>query len=107
MKTITIASLAAVVALVAAPAFAQTAAPMPMTAAAPAAGALSVKTTPIGVLMANPAAKAVLEKETPQIDQYLDQIKDMTLTEVAPMSQGALDDAKLQAIQAELDAIKS
>jgi len=42
----------------------------------------------------------------PGIDQYLDQIKDMTLAQVAPMSQGAIDDAKLKTIQADLDAIK-
>jgi hypothetical protein len=33
----------------------------------------------------------------------MDQIKDMTLAQVAPMSQGAIDDAKLKQIQADLD----
>jgi hypothetical protein len=42
----------------------------------------------------------------PTLEQYMDQIKDMTLAQVAPMSQGALDDAKLKVIQTELDAIK-
>jgi len=56
--------------------------------------------------MANDKAKAVLQKDVPGIEQYLDQIKDMTLTQVAPMSQGAIDDAKLKQIQADLDKAK-
>ena len=109
MKTKLVAGLAALATLVAAPAFAQApAAPAAAPAAdAPApAGPLSVDKTPIGTIIANPAAKAVLEKEIPTIDQYYDQIKEMTLAQVAPMSQGALDDAKLKAIQAEFDKIK-
>jgi len=105
MKTKLVAGLAALATLAAAPAFAQdpaAAAPAP----AAAAGPLSVEKTPIGTIIANPAAKAVLEKEIPTIDQYYDQIKEMTLAQVAPMSQGAIDDAKLKAIQAQLDAIK-
>ncbi|MDB5499662.1 MAG: hypothetical protein JWP28_3693 [Phenylobacterium sp.] len=108
MKTTTIAALAALATLAAAPAFAQ--APAPATTPAPAAdaaaGPLSVDKTPIGALWANPASKAVLVKELPTIEQYMDQIKDMTLAQVAPMSQGAIDDAKLKVIQAEFDAIK-
>jgi len=104
MKTTTIAALAALASIASAPAFAQpAAAPAP---AAAAAGPLSVDKTPIGTLWANPASKAVLMKELPTIEQYMDQIKDMTLAQVAPMSQGAIDDAKLKAIQAELDKIK-
>ena len=105
MKTKLAAGFAALATLAAAPAFAQ--APAAAPAAAPtAAGPLSVETTPIGQIIANPAAKAVLEKEVPTIDQYYDQIREMTLAQVAPMSQGALDDAKLKAIQAEFDKIK-
>jgi hypothetical protein len=104
MKTTTLAALAALATLAAAPAFAQPGpSPAPATAAA---GPLSVEKTPIGTLWANPAAKAVLLKELPTLEQYMDQIKDMTLSQVAPMSQGAIDDAKLKAIQAELDKIK-
>jgi len=95
--------IAAALALAALPALAQT--PAPATAPA-AAGALSVQTTKIGDLIKNPAAKAALEKVLPEIPQYYDQIGDMTLAEVAPMSQGAIDDAKLKEIQAELDKIK-
>jgi len=104
MKTKLIVGLAALATLAAVPAFAQ--APAPAPAAAAAAGPLSVEKTPIGQIIANPAAKAVLEKAVPTIDQYYDQIKEMTLAQVAPMSQGALDDAKLKAIQAEFDKIK-
>ena len=104
MKTTTLAALAALATLAAAPALAQAPAAAPAPAAA--AGPLSVEKTPIGTLWANPAAKEVLVKQLPEIEQYMDQIKDMTLSQVAPMSQGAIDDAKLKAIQAELDKIK-
>jgi hypothetical protein len=93
MKTKIVAGLAALATLVAVPAFAQ----------APAAGPMSVDKTTIGALWANPTSKAILEKDVPGIDQYMDQIKDMTLAQVAPMSQGAIDDAKLKQIQADLD----
>ena len=107
MKTKLVAGLAALATLAAVPAFAQAPAPTAAPAAAPAAaGALSVEKTTIATLWANPAAKAVLLKELPPLEQYLDQIKDMTLAQVAPMSQGAIDDAKLKAIQTQLDAIK-
>jgi hypothetical protein len=103
MKTRIIAGFAALAALAAAPAFAQTPAP----AAAPAAaGKFSVEKTPIGTIWADPKGKEILLKQLPPLEQYMDQIKDMTLSQVAPMSQGAIDDAKLKAIQADLDAIK-
>jgi hypothetical protein len=104
MKTILITAFAALVVFAGAPALAQSA----PTAAAPTAPApgLSVQTTKIGVLMANPAAKAVLEKELPMIDNYMDQIRDMTLVEVAPKSSGIITEAKLKAIQTQFDAIK-
>jgi len=104
MKTTTLAALAALATLAAVPAFAQETAAAPAPAAA--AGPLSVEKTPIGTLWANPAAKEVLVKQLPELEQYMDQIKDMTLAQVAPMSQGAIDDAKLKAIQADLDKIK-
>jgi len=108
MKTLALAAALAAVA-VAAPAFAQDAhkdhaAAAP--AAAPAAGGLSVETTPIGDIIKNEKAKAALETALPEIPQFYDQIATMTLTQVAPMSQGAIDDAKLKAIQAEFDKIK-
>jgi hypothetical protein len=107
MKTIALAA-ALVVAAAAAPAIAQEhkdhAAPAG-AAAAPASGKLSVETTPIGDIIKNDKAKAVLEKALPPISQFYDQIATMTLSQVAPMSQGALDDAKLKEIQAEFDKL--
>ena len=102
MKTLALAAALAVTAL-AAPALAQTPAPAP--AAAPMAGKISVETTPIGDIIKNEKAKAALEAALPQITQFYDQIATMTLAQVAPMSQGALDDAKLKALQAEFDKI--
>jgi hypothetical protein len=102
-----VAGLAALATLAAVPAFAQApAAGATTTTTTTAGGPLSVDKTTIGALWANEKSKAVLVKDVPGIDQYLDQIKDMTLAQVAPMSQGAIDDAKLKAIQADLDAIK-
>lgn len=103
MKTIAIAAALAVAA-VSAPAVAQEHkdhAP----AAAPAAGKLSVETTPIGEIIKNEKAKAILETALPPITQFYDQIATMTLSQVAPMSQGAIDDAKLKEIQAEFDKL--
>jgi hypothetical protein len=105
MKTRLIAGFAALAALAAVPAFAQ----QPSSAQAPAAacaGKFCVDKTPIGTIWADPKGKEVLLKQLPPLEQYMDQIKDMTLAQVAPMSQGAIDDAKLKAIQADLDAIK-
>jgi hypothetical protein len=98
MKIQFVAGLAALATLAAVPAFAQ--------APAAADSAMSVEKTTIGALMANEKSKAVLQKDVPGIEQYLDQIKDMTLAQVAPMSQGAIDDAKLKQIQADLDKAK-
>jgi len=106
MKSIAIAAALAVASM-AAPALAQTPAPAPAAAPAAApAGKISVDTTPISDIVKNPAAKAALEAALPQIPQFYDQIGAMTLAQVAPMSQGALDDAKLKALQAEFDKIK-
>ena len=106
MKTRLIAGLAVLAALAAAPAFAQDDAKAPAPAATAAAGKYSVDKTPIGTIWADPKGKEVLLKQLPPLEQYMDQIKDMTLAQVAPMSQGAIDDAKLKAIQADLDGIK-
>ena len=107
MKTLAL-TAALAVAAIAAPAFAQdqTAAAAAPAAAAPAAGKISVETTPIGDIIKNAEAKATLEKALPEIPQFYDQIATMTLAQVAPMSQGALDDAKLKALQAEFDKLK-
>ena len=81
------------------------------TSPAPAAAApakASVDTTTIGDLMANPATMAVLQKDLPELisDPRLPQAKGMTLKEVEPYSEGKIDDAKLAAVQKDLDAAK-
>ena len=103
MKFATAAALAAIATLAAAPAFAQAPAAQ---ASASATAKISVETTKISDLIKNEKAKAALEKALPEITQFYDQIGEMTLAQVAPMSQGALDAAKLKALQAEFDQIK-
>jgi TolA-binding protein len=103
MKLQLVAGLAALATFAAVPALAQAPATTTTTTTTTTAGPMSVEKTTIGALWANPTSKAVLEKNVPGIEQYMDQIKDMTLAQVAPMSQGAIDDAKLKAIQADLD----
>jgi hypothetical protein len=66
---------------------------------------LSVETTPMNDILMNSAAKAALEAVVPAITQFYDQVGPMTLSQIAPMSQGAIDDAKLGEIQAAWDAI--
>ncbi|HEX7885188.1 MAG TPA: hypothetical protein VF474_04360 [Phenylobacterium sp.] len=113
MKTLAIAAALAVAA-VAAPAYAQDehmghhmpAAASDTPAAAPTLAKISVETTPIGDIIKNEKAKAALETAVPQIPQFYDQIATMTLAQVAPLSQGALDDAKLKALQAEFDKLQ-
>jgi hypothetical protein len=102
MKTIILAAGLALA--LAGSALAQTPAPA-APAAATAAGTLSVQTTPVGEIIKNATAKAALEGVLPEISQYYDQIATMTLAEIVPMSNGAIDAAKLAAIQAEFDKI--
>jgi hypothetical protein len=103
MKTIAI--VAAAAALIASPALAQQPAAEHANHSA-AAGALDVQKTKISEIIKNEKAKAALEKALPPISQFYDQIGEMTLAEVAPMSQGAIDDAKLKEIQTEFDKLK-
>ena len=83
-------------------AFAQ-AAPIPS-----APGAASVENTTIGDLLDNPVNKAVIAKDMPDLIAYpgLDQIKGMTLRAISAFPEAKLDDAKLTAIQKDLDAAK-
>ncbi len=90
MKTKLVAGLAALATLASA-------------ASALAADPLTVDKSTIGTIWADAKGKEVLQKDVPGIEQFMDQIKDMTLSQVAPMSQGAIDDAKLKQIQADLD----
>jgi hypothetical protein len=85
------------------------AAKTPAAAQTPAAAAPakpSVDGTTVGDLMANPATMAVLQKDVPAVlsDPRIEQAKGMTLKEIEPYSEGKLDDAKLAAIQKDLDA---
>ncbi|MET0271762.1 MAG: hypothetical protein ABW360_02095 [Phenylobacterium sp.] len=108
MKT-TIAALAALATLAAAPALAQapSSTTTTTTTTTTTAAALSIETTPIETLAANPAAKAVLDKDIPGLTSHeaYDQFKSMTLKQVQPMSQGALTDEMLAAVQADLDKL--
>jgi hypothetical protein len=106
--------LAAVaLATVATAAFAQTApAPAPDHAghamSAPAsAAALPTVASPIKDLLANPATAAVMEKHLPGVAQHpmLPQFQDMTLSDVAPMSGGAISPATIQAIDTDIKAL--
>jgi hypothetical protein len=97
------ASLVVLASLGAAPALAQA----PAAAPAAASAKLSVETTPIGDIVKNPKAKAALEATMPQITQYYDQIGQMTLKQVQPMSQGAITDDMLKKIQADFDKINA
>ncbi|MCR5880687.1 hypothetical protein [Phenylobacterium sp. J367] len=110
MNLTILASLAAAAALSAAPALAQNTAAAP--AAQPAettapAAALSVETTPIETIAANPEGKAAMEKVLPGITSHpaYDQFKAFTLSQIQPMSEGAVSTDHLKAIQAELDKI--
>jgi hypothetical protein len=110
MKT-TIAAFAVLASLAAAPALAQTppasSTTTTTTTTTTTAAALSVESTPIEALAANPAAKAVLDKDVPGLTAHpaYDQFKAMSLKQVQPMSQGALTDEMLAAVQADLDKL--
>jgi hypothetical protein len=103
MKTIALGAAFALAA--AAPALAQEHEDHALASPTAPAGKISVETTRISDLITNPKAKAALEAALPQITQFYDQIGNMTLSQVAPMSQGALDDAKLKELQAKFDEI--
>ena len=111
MKSVLIAAIAA---LTAAPLAAQTA-PAPAapaaaatTPAAPAAASKFTLDTPIETIAADPAGKTVLDTDLQNITAHpmYDQFKGMSLNQVQPMSQGALTDAALAKVKADLAAIK-
>jgi hypothetical protein len=96
--TLSVSMAGGLVLATAAPAMAQTA----------PASKYSVETTLIGDLLANDATKAIVLKYMPTLmdSPYLEQVKQMTLRGVSAYPQAGLDDAKLKAMQAELDAVK-
>ena len=76
--------------------------------AAPAAAQrLSVNSTRIADLMANAAAKAVVDRHLPGFSAHpmIGQAGALTLKGVQGFSQGAITDAHLQAIEADLAAL--
>lgn len=108
-------ALAASLALVAAPAFAQTApAPAPGAATtpsttAPAGTAKFSVDTPIETLVADEKAKAVLASVLgADITQnpFYDQIKAMSFAQVQPLSQGQITDETMKKLAEGLAAIK-
>ena len=105
MKTL-IAAVAVAAALTTAGAASAQMAPAAPAAAAPA-GALTTD-TPIETIVADPAGKAVLDKDAPGLTTHpmYEQFKSMSLKELAPMSQGKIDDAALAKINADLAAAK-
>jgi hypothetical protein len=64
-------------------------------------------TSSIKDLLANPATAAVLEKHLPGVSQHpaLPQFQDMTLSQVAPLSGGAVTPAIIEAIDTDLKAL--
>lgn len=72
-----------------------------------AAAAFTVD-TPIEALMADERAKAAVLTTLPGLDKHpaYEQFKAMSLTAVAPFSQGLITDEVLEKIAADLDAIQ-
>ncbi|WP_010186154.1 hypothetical protein [Sphingomonas sp. PAMC 26605] len=103
--------LPVLVALTATPLAAQTA-PAPAATATPTTPAASTAKftleTPIETIAADPKGKAVLDTDLQNITSHpmYDQFKQMSLAQVQPMSQGALTDAALAKVKADLEAIK-
>ncbi len=90
----------------AAPAFAQHAhAGHGAAPAASAAAKLSAADTPIADIAAVAEGKASLDKNLPGLTTHeaYDQFKGMSLKQVQPMSQGAITDAAIAAVQADLE----
>lgn len=73
-----------------------------------AAAALSAENTPISDIAASPEGKAALDKNLPGLTSHeaYDQFKGMSLKQVQPMSQGAITDDQIKALQADLDKAK-
>ena len=98
-------ALAAVSGTVMAQTQTQTQTPPP---AAPAqAAARPTIASPIKDLLANPQTLAVMEKHLPGVSEHpaLPQFQDMTLAQVAPLSNGAVTPAIIAAIDADLKAL--
>ncbi len=109
MKTLLTAGLAVAALALAAPAFAQDAhAGHAGHAAEASAAKLSAADSPIEAIAAAPDGKAALDKNLPGLTTHeaYDQFKGMSLKQVQPMSQGAITDEQIAALQADLDQKK-
>ncbi|WP_312166517.1 hypothetical protein [Phenylobacterium sp.] len=71
------------------------------------AAALSAEDTPIADIAASAEGKAALDKNLPGLTDHeaYEQFKGMSLKQVQPMSQGAITDEQLKALQADLDQL--
>lgn len=99
---------AVILALTAAPAFAQTApAPDAPAATATAAPKFSLD-TPVEQIAADPAGKAVLDADFPGMTAHpaYEQFKSMSLAALQPMANGQITDAQLAKAKTDLAAIK-
>jgi len=95
-------------AVLATPAFAQTAAPATTPATPGVAAAKYTLRTPIETMAADPAAKAVLNADIPGllVHPMYDSFKSMGLLDLQGMSEGKLTDAMLAKTRTDLAAIK-
>jgi len=100
---------AMILAMTAAPAFAQT---EPAPAPAPAADATATSKftldTPIETIAADPAGKAVLDADFPGMTSHpaYEQFKVMSLAAVQPLAQGQITDEQMAKAKTDLAAIK-
>jgi hypothetical protein len=97
--------------LATAPAFAETATPVPASsnaATTPAASAKYTLDTPIEAIAADPKGKAVLDADFPGMTTHAmyDSFKSMSLNQVQPMSGGAISPEALTKAATDLAAIK-
>ncbi len=84
----------------------------PAATVAPSSAAASTYTldTPLETLIADPKAKAVVVADIgtdPSQHPMYEAFKSMSLNQIAPQSNGAIDDAKLKKLAADLAALGS
>ncbi len=82
--------------------------PPPAAPAAPAAAARFTLDTPIETLAADQAARAVLDADLPRLLTHpaYNQFKGLSLTQLAPFSQGLLTESLLATVGQHLAAIR-
>ncbi len=107
MSRLAIAFASLALAAVSGTVMAQTQTQTPPPAAPAQAAARPTIASPIKDLLANPQTLAVMEKHLPGVSEHpaLPQFQDMTLAQVAPLSNGAVTPAIIAAIDADLKAL--